>query len=220
MPTPPSRAVVIGATGFAGNHIVAELVQRGFDVTGVSRSRGDTDDEIVPFVRASIHDTGALNTLLADADTLVIAARATQVEAEGESFAAAIEQLFPQLAAHRIRVGVVGGAGSLHLPGTETMVKDGPTFNTAWMPEAIAQSAVLDALRVSPTAVDWFYLSPPSLFGAPFPGKRTGEYRLGTDELLFDNQQRSTISGEDFAVAFVDEIEHPRHRRTRFTVAY
>lgn len=29
--------------------------------------------------------------------------------------------------------------------------------------------------------VDWAYLSPPA---NPVPGKRTGKYRLGTDELL------------------------------------
>ncbi|HTN54887.1 MAG TPA: NAD-dependent epimerase, partial [Microbacterium sp.] len=29
-----------------------------------------------------------------------------------------------------------------------------------------------------------------------------------------------TISGADFAIAVVDEIERPRHRRGRFTVGY
>lgn len=30
----------------------------------------------------------------------------------------------------------------------------------------------------------------------------------------------SFISGEDFAIAFLDEIENPAHRRARFTVGY
>lgn len=49
-------------------------------------------------------------------------------------------------------------------------------------------------------------------------GERTGEYRLGTDELLFDADGDSRISTADFAVALLDEADNPRHRRRRFTV--
>lgn len=52
------------------------------------------------------------------------------------------------------------------------------------------------------------------------PGKRTGRYRVGTDQLLTDEKGESKISMEDYAKAIVDEIETPRFRRQRFTVAY
>ena len=45
-------------------------------------------------------------------------------------------------------------------------------------------------------------------------------FRLGGDVLLVDGEGSSTISGADFAQAFVDEIEQPAHRRQRFSVAY
>jgi len=35
-----------------------------------------------------------------------------------------------------------------------------------------------------------------------------------------DAEGRSYISGEDFAIAFVDEIESGRHHNRRFTVGY
>ena len=38
--------------------------------------------------------------------------------------------------------------------------------------------------------------------------------------LLTDASGTSFISGADFALAFVDEIEQGRHHRERFTVAY
>ena len=38
--------------------------------------------------------------------------------------------------------------------------------------------------------------------------------------LLTDADDNSTISGADYAKAFVDEIEQPAHRRQRFSVAY
>ena len=67
------------------------------------------------------------------------------------------------------------------------------------------------------TGVDWAYLSPPALLE---PGERTGVYRTGTDTLLVDGSGRSAISMEDFAVALLDEADHPVHHRTRFTVAW
>ena len=51
------------------------------------------------------------------------------------------------------------------------------------------------------------------------PGERTGQFRLGTDTLL-SNEQGSSISYEDYAIALADEIAQPRHIRQRFTVGY
>jgi len=52
------------------------------------------------------------------------------------------------------------------------------------------------------------------------PGERTGKFRLGKDELIANSAQESRISMEDYAVALVDELEKPRHRRQRFSVGY
>ena len=65
--------------------------------------------------------------------------------------------------------------------------------------------------------MNWVYVSPPASL---IPGERTGQYRLGADELLIDADGVSTISIEDLAVAIIDEAETPRHRQQRFTVAY
>jgi hypothetical protein len=37
---------------------------------------------------------------------------------------------------------------------------------------------------------------------------------------LVDEKGESRISAEDYAVALLDEVENPRHKRQRFTVAY
>ena len=52
------------------------------------------------------------------------------------------------------------------------------------------------------------------------PGERTGRYRLGGDEPVFDAKGESRLSVADLAVAIVDELEQPRHRRGRFTAGY
>ncbi len=51
-------------------------------------------------------------------------------------------------------------------------------------------------------------------------GERTGKFRLGKDDLLFNDQGESAISTQDYAIALVDELEHPQHIQQRFTVGY
>ena len=50
--------------------------------------------------------------------------------------------------------------------------------------------------------------------------KRTGKYRTGLDNPVFDDKGKSTISVDDLAVAVVDELENRKHSKERFTVAY
>jgi putative NADH-flavin reductase len=51
-------------------------------------------------------------------------------------------------------------------------------------------------------------------------GQRTGKFRLGNDQLLVDATGESRISVQDYAVAMIDELEHPTHLRQRFTAGY
>ena len=40
------------------------------------------------------------------------------------------------------------------------------------------------------------------------PGERTGKFRLGGD-VIFDSNNKNSISFEDYAIALVDELEKP-----------
>lgn len=113
------------------------------------------------------------------------------------------------------RLMVVGGAGSLEVAPGAALI-DTPEFPEAYKPEGCAGIEFLKALR-SEKALDWIFLSPSAEFE---PGARTGTYRLGGDQLLIDAKGRSWISMEDYAIAFADELEDPKHSRQRFTVGY
>ncbi len=63
-------------------------------------------------------------------------------------------------------------------------------------------------------------MSPAAAFGGYNPGERKGTYRTTDDVLLTDAEGNSDISGEDFAIAFVDEVVTPAHHQARFGVAY
>lgn len=113
------------------------------------------------------------------------------------------------------RFVAVGGAGSLEV-ASGTKLLDTPDFPTAFRAEARAADAFLEMLR-GEAELEWSFLSPSANFA---PGTRTGTFRLGQDRLLTNPQGQSSVSMEDFAIALVDELEHPTHVRQRFTVGY
>jgi len=95
-------------------------------------------------------------------------------------------------------------------------VIDTPNFPEAYKAEASAGAAFHEVLR-NEKELDWTFLSPSAEF---VDGERTGKFRLGKDDLLVSAEGRSWISFEDFAIAFIDELEKPAHSRQRYTVGY
>ncbi len=201
------KVALIGASGNAGSRILAELVRRGHQVLALVRHPEKVPAlEGVVAVPAEANDVAALSNLLTGADAVVSSVKFKDTETQG-----LIE------AVRRARVKrylVVGGAGSLEVaPGLREV--DSPGFPPHVRPEALKGAEFLDQLRRSD--LDWTFLSPSRIF---FAGTRTGKFRLGNDQLLFDKAGKSSISLEDYAIALVDELERPRHIRARFTVGY
>ena len=204
-----SHVALLGISGRVGSRIAAELLRRGHAVTGIARSVGAVACRpglVVKAADATQPETVA--AILRGHDALISAMRFVG-GITGPALIAAAKHAGIQ------RVLVVGGAGSLLIaPGVALI--DSPDFPAAYKAEAMAGRYFLEALRTEP-ALDWTFLSPSALFE---PGERTGRFRLGADELLVDVQGKSHISMEDYASALVDELEHPRHIRRRFTVGY
>jgi uncharacterized protein len=118
----------------------------------------------------------------------------------------AARALLQGLPAAEVRLVVVNGGGSLEVaPGRQVL--DTPDFPQAWRPGALAQRDTLVVYRASTADVDWTALSPAYYIAR---GERTGRYRMGGDQLVTDERGESRISAEDYAVAQVDEIEHPK----------
>jgi len=111
---------------------------------------------------------------------------------------------------------VVGGAASLVVPGT-----GGHTVLTApgFLPDPVVPIATACQRQfewiAERLASNGTYLCPPAMLT---PGTRTGSYHVGDDTLVIDDAGNSHISMEDFAVAVLDEAEHPSHTGSRFTV--
>ena len=114
------------------------------------------------------------------------------------------------------RVLYVGGASSLEVAPGKALA-DQPDFPELYKAEAREGRESLAVWRNEADGLDWTYLSPAAEIG---PGERTGNYRTTGDQLLVDAAGKSFISFEDYAVAVLDELEHPQHIGRRFGVAY
>jgi uncharacterized protein len=212
-----ARISVFGGTGYAGGHLVAEAVRRGHSVTSYSRNVPERRTDGVAYVQGSLLDEATRTKALDGADVVVVT-----VAPRGD-MAGAVRDGIRALAAEAeqagVRIGVIGGAGSLHVAEGGPRLFDTDGFPADYKPESLEMADVLDDLRSTAT-LDWFYVSPPAAFGAFAPGEPLGAYRVGGDILLADDEGNSFIGGADFGRALVDEIEQPAHRRARFTVAY
>ncbi|MEH0350301.1 NAD(P)-dependent oxidoreductase [Rhodococcus qingshengii] len=211
-----SKIAVFGGNGFAGSAIAKEAASRGHEVTVVARSaQSGTDTNVV---QGSVHDNTIVEQITADNDFVVVAIPAREID--GKRLLDAVTPLADAAARNGARIAVVGGAGSLLVSEGGPRVVDTPDFPDAYKGEALAHADVLDALRATDSNVDWFYVSPAAAFGAHAGVAPKGSFQLGGDILLTDAEGNSAIAGEDYAHAFVDEIETPAHRRQRFTVAH
>jgi hypothetical protein len=202
-----ATVALIGASGNVGTRIVKELTSRKHTVTGIARHPEKIVqlDGVTP-VEGNVHDGKSLASILEGHDAVISAVRFLDTDP------AALVQAVRESGVKRYLV--VGGAGSLEVAPGERLI-DQPGFPEEYKPEASKGLEFLEYLK-SVNDLDWTFLSPSALF---VPGERTGTFRLGKD-LLLSNDDGSSISFEDFAIALVDELEAPDHIKQRFTVGY
>ena len=215
----PLQIVVFGGTGNIGQRIVREALDRGHEVTVVSRdpSRVKEKHARLKAVQGNVLDAQSVAKIAQGQDVVVSAIGADRANTPdyaiyrkaGESLVGALRTL----GSAAPRLIVVGGAGSLEVaPGVLLISRIPERFRA----EVHGQKDALDYYRTV-TDVKWTYVSPA---GSISPGKRTGQFRLGGDQLVTDAKGDSKISIEDYAVALVDEAEQAKHVGKRFTIGY
>ncbi|MFC5421618.1 NAD(P)-dependent oxidoreductase [Bosea eneae] len=202
------KIALIGATGFIGSRLLAELTSRGHQVTAIVRNPEKVPPGAgITALKGDVYDKDGLAALLAGHDAVISAVHFTA--SDPAVLLAAVKR------SGVARYLVVGGAGSLEVaPGVKLF--DTKEFPALYLDEARKGGAFLDLLK-GEGDLDWTFLSPSALIE---PGERTGKFRLGKDQLLVDDNGQSRISAEDYAIALVDELEKPAHSRQRFTVGY
>lgn len=208
---------IIGASGFIGSALLAEALARGHRVTGLVRhpERLSAHPRLTA-QRCDVYDTANLAAQLQGYDAVLVSLRGQGANDVGEHYMKGFRSIMQAARAARVRrLLVVGGGGSLEVaPGLQLL--DAPGFPEEHRGPAEGPREALKLLRTE-TVLDWTMLCPGAIIE---PGQRTGQFRLGTDQLLVNEAGESRISVQDFAVALLDELEHPAHSRRRFTVGY
>lgn len=215
------KFAVIGATGYVGAAVVAELAARGHHVTAFARNveKVQKADNITA-VAADV-ESPEFAEQLQGFDAVVSAFNpgwhnpnigADFTRGANAILAASRKAAVPYLL-------IVGGAGSLYVAPNVQLI-DTPEFPKEIFDGADAARKLLADLR-DRRDVNWSFVSPPALLGVTggFSEERLGTYRLGGEDLLMNGSAPAGISVADLAVAVADDLEKQAHLFQRFTVA-
>ena len=207
------KVAVVCAAGKEGRLLVDEAVSRGYDVTGFVRGSDKVANPKAKTVVKDLFDLTREDLIGFDA---VIDAFGAWTPETLPLHRTSLKHLCDVLSGTKVRLLVVGGAGSLYVnPEHTVQVKDLESFPAMFKPLADMQGAALDDLRKR-SDVQWTFLSPAGDFVAD--GERTGEYLLGGEEYFVNDRGESRISYADYAIAMVDEIENANNIQKRFSV--
>jgi len=214
------KVAVIGATGFVGTQIVNELTNRGYKVEAIVRDASKVQqNENVSAKSVDVNNIDELAEALKGNDAVISAFNAgwtnPNLYDDFLNGSVNIENAVEKSGVKRFIT--VGGAGSLFIDGNQLV--DGPDFPSEIKPGATAARDYLNKIKENKT-LDWTFFSPAIEMHQGTAGVRTGKYRTGLENPVFDENGRSVLSVEDVAVALVDELEQNNHIRERFTAGY
>ena len=215
-----ANVFLIGATGFVGSTVLNELVSRGHKVTALARNvEKVAKSELVDVVKEDVANVDAIAKLAEGKDAIISAYNPGWTNPD---IATLISENYPKILSAAKKSGVerlliVGGAGTLFCAPGLRVVDSGA------IPEEIMGGVrplgdfYLNTL-MNENDIDWIFFSPAGVFDQQ--GKKTGNYRLGKDDLIVDAEGNSHISVQDYADAMVNELEKPAHHKERFTIGY
>ena len=215
-----AKVLLIGATGFVGSAVLNELVNRGHKVTAVVRNTEKVaKSELVDAVKEDVANEDATAKLAEGKDAIISAYNPGWTNPDTATL---ISENYPKILSAAKKSGVerlliVGGAGTLFCAPGLRVVDSGA------IPEEIMGGVrplgdfYLNTL-MNENDIDWVFFSPAGVFDQE--GKKTGNYRLGKDDLIVDAEGNSHISVQDYADAMVNELEKPAHHKERFTIGY
>lgn len=220
------KVALIGASGFVGSAILRELLDRGYEVEALVNhpEKIKIQNPALTVRKVDVADEKQLAEDLRGFDNVISAYNPGWANPNiyEETLANYPKILEAAKEAGVKRLLIVGGAGTLFVkPGVRLI--DTGTLPDAWVPGVKSLGEFYLNTLMDENEIDWVFFSPAGNLGdmgAKGPGKRTGVYRLGKDDMIFDKDGNSFISVEDYAKAMVDELASASHHKERFTIGY
>lgn len=212
------KIAIIGATGFVGSAILNELADRKHDISAIARNPKDSTN--ATWIAADVFNVDALAEALKRHDVVVNAFNPgwtnPNIYDDFLNGSKAIQEAVKKSGVKRFIT--VGGAGSLFV-APDLQAVDTPDFPKEIFNGANAARNYLNIIKEEKD-LDWAFFSPAFEMHAGTKTGRTGKYRLGLENPVFNDEQRSILSVEDLAVVIADEVENPKHHQVRFTAGY
>lgn len=204
--------VVYGTSGNVGSLIVAEALERGHEVIGVSRNPASLMVNHANFsaVRGDVTDPASIVSSVRGADAVIIA-----VGGVGEGNAPETATAYLGAKAYIEAASRLGAATPyvVQVGSGTSLLRDGvPVFDTLDIEPGTfihglfyGHQLALDAYRNS-SGFDWVVMS--AAYGAIMQqGVIVDRYRLGNQETLFDRNGSSMLHKNDYAIAVIDMAE-------------
>ncbi|NNC65684.1 MAG: NAD(P)H-binding protein [Gammaproteobacteria bacterium] len=215
--------VVYGTSGNVGSLIVAEALERGHEVIGVSRNPDSLELDHANFsaIQGDVTDPSSIVASVRGADAVIIAvggvgAGNTPETAVAYRGALAYVEAASRLGAATPYVIQVGSGTSLLRDGVavfDTLDIEPGTFVHGLF---YGHQLALDTYRAS-SGFDWVVMS--AADGSIMQeGVIMDRYRLGDQETLFDRNGSSLLHKNDYAIAVIDMAESQMVAQKRVAV--
>jgi putative NADH-flavin reductase len=215
------KILLIGGTGNIGQRILKEALDNEYEVTAAQRKPEalTLKHPNLLVIKADILNETELSSLIAGKDVVVVAI-SLYSGLTPEQFKKAHENLINALKKQpQTRIIAVGGGTNNEIaPGVRMLDNEDIMKN---IPEeykpSIFTHGEVQQLYENAGLENWTYFNPAAMIQA---GERTGKFRLGTTNLVADENGASNISFEDYAIALVDEIKNQQFIGKPFTIGY
>ncbi|ABE56171.1 putative NADH-flavin reductase [Shewanella denitrificans OS217] len=211
---------ILGATGWIGGEILAQAINRGYELAALVRDRSKLAGSDLALGEIEIREIDLSQPLLASTFAgldVVIAAIGGRAGHNHELVAATAIKLLALLPSTQVtRLLWVGGAGSLEVAPGVSLVSTAE-FPAEYKAEALAQGEALGIFQAYQGELNWTFVSPAAEI---YPGDSQGTYRVGGDDCFTDENGRSHISVTDYACAMLDELDSGEHPQQRISIAY
>ena len=205
---------IIGATGQEGSLLMEEAVSRGHDVTAIVRDTTGLKDQDIKIIHKDLFELTASD--LKDFDVVISAFGVTEEEGLEYQYVTttmtltSIMETLPE-----VRLMISGGGASLYEDASMSRRLIDHLDDVPGGSEGIPYYAYLGFEMLKKSTCQWTYFSPARVFDVK--GPRTGNYVLGTDYMIQNNQGESYLTYADGAAAIIDEAERGSFIRKRFT---
>src|SRR5580704_12587589 len=156
------KVALIGASGFVGKAILRELINRGHEVTAITRNPGNVEKmKHVKAVEANVLNAAEVASAVKGCDAVISAYNAGWANPDlYRQFLEGSERIQEGVKSSGVkRLIVVGGGGSLFVADGLQLV-DTPGFPQEFKAGALAARDYLNVLK-NERELEWTFLSPP-----------------------------------------------------------